>query len=268
MRKAKLLAACLSLAILGGQSLPLQGPLPHTDPRKEKKGEETVQPKDSVQGQDKQTQKSEDKKGKDDAGSVATPPAEDLKVEPETTEDHAACLAELEKLGVTFKPAERLDEGKGCGIDKPLLVAAIQPGVALKPEGKLRCPTALALARWTKEAVLPAAGVAFAGDAIASLNQASAYICRLRNNAETGKISEHARGNAVDIASFTFKSGKTVEIKPRREDSTFSGAFQRSVTSTACLYFTTVLDPESDAAHENHLHLDVLQRRGGYRYCR
>ncbi|OJT99065.1 MAG: extensin [Rhizobium sp. 63-7] len=268
MRKAKLLAACLSVAILGGQTLPMQGPLPLADPRKEKTEEETAQPKESVQGKDKQPPESDDDKSKADAESVATPPSEDLEVEPESTEDHARCLAELEALSVTFTPAERLDEGKGCGIDKPLLVTVIQPGVTLKPEGKLRCPAALALARWTKETVLPAAGIAFAGDTVVSLDQASAYVCRLRNNAETGKISEHARGNAVDIASFTFKSGKTVEIKPRREDSTFSGAFQRSVTAAACLYFTTVLDPESDAAHENHLHLDVLQRKGGYRYCR
>ena len=88
-----------------------------------------------------------------------------------------------------------------------------------------------------------------------------------RGGAETGKISEHAHGNAIDIAGFTFKSGKTFTIAPREEDSTLNGAFQRSIASAACLYFSTVLDPGSDKAHETHLHLDTMKRKGGYRYC-
>ncbi|MNT84546.1 hypothetical protein D3C72_2245700 [compost metagenome] len=111
--------------------------------------------------------------------------------------------------------------------------------------------------------------MAFAeGTTVKTLNQASTYICRLRNNAPAGKISEHAHGNAVDIASFTLSDGKTVEIKPRDEDGTMTGAFQRAITASACLYFRTVLDPGSDAAHETHLHLDVIERRNEYRYCR
>nr|WP_312858622.1 extensin family protein [Rhizobium sp. G21] len=92
-------------------------------------------------------------------------------------------------------------------------------------------------------------------------------MCRNRNSASNGKISEHAHGSAVDIAAFTFKSGATLTISPREEDSTLNGAFQRAVASAACLYFSTVLDPGSDAAHETHLHLDTLTRKGGYRYC-
>ena len=84
----------------------------------------------------------------------------------------------------------------------------------------------------------------------------------------TGKISEHAHGNAVDIASFKLADGKTIDIQPRDEDGTLTGAFQRAVTASACLYFTTVLDPGSDEAHEMHLHLDVIERENGYRYCR
>jgi hypothetical protein len=104
-------------------------------------------------------------------------------------------------------------------------------------------------------------------ETLASVDQASAYVCRNRNSAETGKISEHARGTAIDIAGFTFRSGKTFTIAPREEDSTLNGAFQRAITSAACLYFSTVLDPGSDKAHETHLHLDMLARKGGYRYC-
>lgn len=118
-----------------------------------------------------------------------------------------------------------------------------------------------------EKTVKPALAVAMPGETVTGLRQASGYVCRNRNNAEEGKISEHAFGNAVDIAGFTLKSGKTIDIRPAERDSTLDGAFQRAITEAACLYFTTVLDPGSDAAHENHLHLDVKERRGGYRYC-
>lgn len=195
--------------------------------------------------------------------------AQNLTIEPESDADHSACVNELESLGVVFTDLDRIDDGNGCGIDKPIKVSEALPGIKLKPDGVMRCPAALALARWMKQTVVPAAAVAAPNQGrITTINQASTYICRLRNSAETGKISEHARGNAVDIASFGFEKGEGVAVKPRREDSTLIGAFQRAVSAAGCLYFTTVLDPESDAAHEKHFHLDVLQRNGGYRYCR
>ncbi|MBE1505912.1 hypothetical protein H4W29_003093 [Rhizobium viscosum] len=202
------------------------------------------------------------------------PPAEQtleeqhLTIEPESDADHAECTTELQSLGVVFRETPRIDDNNGCGIDKPIIVSQALPGIALKPEATLRCPTALALARWMKGSVIPAASVALpeSGD-ITTINQASAYICRLRNGADTGKISEHARGNAIDIASFSFKKGEDVAVRSRRDDSTLTGAFQRTVSAAGCLYFTTVLDPESDAAHETHFHLDVIKRKGDFRYC-
>ena len=79
--------------------------------------------------------------------------------------------------------------------------------------------------------------------------------------------------NAFELFSLKPKpikldNGQKMEMKPRVEDSTLEGAFQRTATAGACLHFTTVLSPGSDAAHETHLHLDVLERKGGYRYCR
>ncbi|MBB2677770.1 UNVERIFIED_ORG: hypothetical protein GGI61_001316 [Rhizobium esperanzae] len=191
-----------------------------------------------------------------------------LTIEPESDAEHAECTAALQALGVVFKEMPRVDDGNGCGIDKPIIVSEALPGIKLKPEATIRCPTALALARWMKESVVPAASAALPEQGrITTVNQATSYMCRLRNGAETGKISEHARGNAIDIASFHFEKGEDVAVRSRREDSTLTGAFQRTVSAAGCLYFTTVLDPESDAAHETHFHLDVIERKGGYRYC-
>lgn len=208
------------------------------------------------------------------APEEAKPPGEQtleeqhLTIEPESDKEHAECTAALQALGVVFKETPRIDDGNGCGIDKPIIVSEALPGIKLKPEATIRCPAALALARWMKESVIPTASAALPEQGrLTTVNQATAYMCRLRNGAETGKISEHARGNAIDIASFHFEKGDDVAVRSRREDPTLTGAFQRTVSAAGCLYFTTVLDPESDAAHETHFHLDVIERKGGYRYC-
>ncbi|MCA1442826.1 extensin family protein [Ensifer sp. IC4062] len=268
----------LSVLMLSSASLPTKGPVPV--PKPAVPGEQatpTPEPKPGVPpkgaetngktGAQPDTGEQESAPGdatKDDSIEEVFPP-----VKEEPAEEHATCLADLKALGGTFTDTKRIDDGKGCGIDKPIRVTAILPGVALKPEGTMRCPTALALARWTKESAIPAAAAAFGPETrITALNQASTYVCRLRNNATSGKTSEHAHGNAVDIASFTLGDGRTIAIQPRDEDGTLDGAFQRAVTASGCLYFTTVLDPGSDAAHETHLHLDVIERKNGYRYCR
>ncbi|KQX55077.1 MULTISPECIES: extensin-like domain-containing protein [unclassified Ensifer] len=293
----------LSLLILTGASLPKSGPIPLKKPpieAGEKEAAPTPEEKPATltdggkadqpevpTGDEQPVPQPKPKDGSEGAAKDQKPatgekdqPADDKKeekpapivyppVEAEDAADYAKCVADLKAIGATFVEAKRIDDGKGCGIDKPLEVTSILPAVTLAPKGLMRCETALALARWTKETAQPAAEVAFDKTIkIEALNQASTYICRLRNNATTGKISEHAHGNAVDIASFTLSNGATIAIQPRDEDGTMDGAFQRAVTASACLYFKTVLDPGSDAAHETHLHLDVIERRNDYRYCR
>lgn len=197
--------------------------------------------------------------------TIEPPPA----IATETPADHKTCLAALSALGAKYSPQDRIDDGDGCGIDRPILVTTLLPGIALSPDGVMRCDTALNLARWVKQSVVPAAEAALGATAkLTEIRQASGYVCRKRNNANEGKLSEHARGTAVDIAGLAFSDGTSMEIAPRDEDSTLTGAFQRTITASACLYFSTVLDPGSDEAHEDHLHLDLLARNGGYRYCR
>lgn len=293
MRTFWILATLLAaIALLPGARLPAQGPRPQPKPATEDAGtarsgtESTPAPAQVPAPQPKPEPPpaaSAPKAAKpvqgpprpEGSGEQAPKPPQEqtleeqhLTIEPESDADHAECTKALQSLGVVFKDAARIDGGNGCGIDKPIVVSEALPGIGLKPEATLRCPAALALARWLKESVIPAAAAAVPEQGrLTTVNQASAYICRLRNGAETGKISEHARGNAIDIASFSFEKGEDIAVRSRREDSTLTGAFQRTVSAAGCLYFTTVLDPESDAAHETHFHLDVIERKGGYRYC-
>ncbi|WP_313057650.1 extensin family protein [Agrobacterium cavarae] len=187
----------------------------------------------------------------------------------ENPEELKACLSQLKELGAEFREIEPIKgEEDGCGIASPLEVSAVLPGIKLEPKGTMRCEAALALSRWTKDVVIPSAKIAMPNRQVTAFGNASTYICRNRNSAATGKMSEHAKGNAVDIATMTFDKGEPLVMKPRTEDGTMEGAFQRTITTAACLFFRTVLSPGSDATHQDHLHLDVLERKGGYLYCR
>ncbi|WP_377296393.1 extensin family protein [Rhizobium sp. SGZ-381] len=196
--------------------------------------------------------------------SPAPPPI--VKEDPEALQ---ACLSELTSLGAEFKTLPEVkDDENGCGIEKPIALSQVLPGIPLADQSPMRCEAALSLARWMKGTVEPSLKLALPERRIIGIDNASSYACRLRNHAETGKISEHARGNAIDIGGFKLDNGDTIAMTPKEEDSTLTGAFQRTATAGACLYFTTVLSPGSDATHQDHLHLDVLERKGGYRYCR
>ena len=197
------------------------------------------------------------------------PPPPDPKPPEEDDGAFLRCTAALTALGAEYEVLEPIDGEGACGMARPLKVTTVMEGVDLSPDGTMRCKTALALATWAKTYVEPTAKVALSADArLTKVEQASTYVCRSRNNVDGARISEHAKGNAVDIRSLTFSSGETVEMLPRMKDGSATGAFQRTVSAAACLYFTTVLSPGSDATHQDHMHLDVIERKSGYRYCR
>lgn len=231
---------------------PAQPPAESNVPKPEEKPEPTAK--------SDEPKKEEEKKPEE-------PPRDPVKAE--NAEELKACLTELKELGAEFKELPPIKgEEDGCGIASPLELSTIIPGIKLEPEGTMRCEAALALSRWAKNVVVPTAKIALPGKNVTAFGNASTYICRNRNSAETGKMSEHAKGNAVDIATLTFDKGEPLVMKPRGEDGTMEGAFQRTITTAACLFFRTVLSPGSDATHQDHLHLDVLERKGGYLYCR
>ena len=71
----------------------------------------------------------------------------------------------------------------------------------------------------------------------------------------------------MDIAAFGFDDGSRLAIAPPEDRGDMAVAFQNAVQASACLFFATVLGPGSNAAHDDHLHLDVKARRGGFRLC-
>ena len=179
-----------------------------------------------------------------------------------------ACTGRLRRLGAAFEILEPIvAEDPECGIERPLRIDRIARGVALRPSGPMRCETALALADWVENFVIPASERLPDRGLLTEVVQGSTYVCRRRNNRPTGKLSEHAFGNAVDVMAFRFASGKPIPIVPREREGTPAESFQRAVRYAACLNFSTVLGPGSDEAHKDHLHLDIAERGGDFRLC-
>ncbi len=203
-----------------------------------------------------------------DASDEAAPPVrEALELD---DAGFAACTAALDALGVTYRIPDApviAEDDPDCGILRPVTLDEIIPGVALRPDSVLRCPAALALARWVDTIVRPASETLPTRGPVVALDHGSTYVCRRRNNAPDGKPSEHSFGNAIDITGFVFERGEPIPVIPRQDTNTRAEAFQRAVRGGACLYFSTVLGPGSDASHDDHLHLDVKSRRGDYRIC-
>lgn len=152
---------------------------------------------------------------------------------------------------------------KGCGVANPVRVTAVA-GVVLSQPSTLNCTSATALKRWVQGTVKPTVGKL--GGGVAALRVAAHYSCRTRNNVRGAKISEHGRGNAIDISAIILKNGVALTVLKGWRDKA-QGKLLRAMHARACGTFGTVLGPKADRYHQDHFHFDVARHRGGA-YCR
>ncbi len=131
--------------------------------------------------------------------------------------------------------------------------------VALKPTATLACPIVSMLDRWLVESVQPAAERWF-GARVVEIKQISAYSCRGMNGNPGAHISEHAFGNALDIAAFTLADGRRISVKDGWKGLPEEQGFLRDVQGGACQMFNTVLAPGSNVYHYDHIHVDLMRR--------
>ena len=179
------------------------------------------------------------------------------------------CLMTLTVLGVSYREAAPVTspEDADCGIARPVQIDSLQPGVTIVGGAMMRCDTARRLALWLRAEAQPAAALLPGAPHITEIMPGSTYQCRARVGGASDKLSEHALGNAFDIAGLRFSNGEEMLIAPRGDSGGIEEAFQKAIRYGACLYFTTVLGPGSNAAHDNHLHFDGAVRKGGWRLC-
>jgi len=144
-------------------------------------------------------------------------------------------------------------------------VGAVGP-VAVKPAATLACPIVSALDRWLASSVQPAAQRWF-NARVVEIKQISAYSCRGMNGNPHAHISEHAFGNALDIAAFTLADGRRVTVKEGWRGLPEEQGFLRDIQASACREFNTVLAPGSNVYHYDHIHVDLMRRASGRAIC-
>ncbi len=138
--------------------------------------------------------------------------------------------------------------------------------VALKPTATLACPIVSALDRWIADSVQPSAQ-RWLGARVVEIKQISAYSCRGMNGNPNAHISEHAFGNALDIAGFTLSDGRRITVKDGWHGLPEEQGFLRDVQGAACQQFNTVLAPGSNQYHYDHIHVDLMRRASGRVIC-
>jgi hypothetical protein len=181
-----------------------------------------------------------------------------------------------------------------CGIDRPVHAAALGEAVptsiadgspmriavadalprtgvtprpaTVTPAATLACPMVSALDRFVSDTVQPAAQRWFS-QPVVTIRQISSYSCRGMNDNPFAHISEHAFGNALDIAAFTLADGHTITVKNGWCGTPAEQGFLHDVEGGACAMFTTVLAPGSNSYHEDHMHVDLMRRSSDRSIC-
>lgn len=151
----------------------------------------------------------------------------------------------------------------GCGVGNAVRVSSIN-GVVFSQSAVIECGTAKAIKTWMDRGMNPVVGKA--GGGVASIRVAAHYACRTRNSQKGARISEHAKGRAIDISGFKLRDGTMISVKDHWGSGRY-GRMLKKMHAKACGPFGTVLGPNADRHHHDHFHFDTAQYRSGA-YCR
>jgi hypothetical protein len=182
----------------------------------------------------------------------------------------AACRADLTRVGVEFSDGQDRITGTSCSVVDPVALKSVKSvlGVVSLPGNPvLACPFAKQFATWVADVAAPVVA-AHRGAKLDALSTGPGFQCRGRVGEASGKMSEHASGNAVDIDAL-IAGGKRIEIAEVAAPDSPARRLLMALRISACGYFTTVLGPGSNAAHASHYHFDLglHGKSSNYRIC-
>jgi hypothetical protein len=153
----------------------------------------------------------------------------------------------------------------GCGgedlVRLEAIVLADRKRVSIRPPATLRCGMASAVADWIRTDIVPLA--AQLGSEPSGLEILGSYECRGFNGVPGAPLSEHGHANALDVGAIKLANGQSIGLTDR----TVSRELRESVLHSVCARFMTVLGPDSDWYHEEHIHLDLMPRHNNYKIC-
>ena len=160
-----------------------------------------------------------------------------------------------EKLGTVPGPG-------ACGVNDAYRVTSVA-GVALSQPAVINGETLSTLERWLRQEAIPIIGNR--GGGLVAISVPAHYACRTRNSQRGARLSEHAKGNAIDISAFVLADGSRLTVL--NDWNGRNSNTMRRLHASACGPFGTVLGPNSDRHHQDHFHFDVADYRSGP-YCR
>lgn len=181
------------------------------------------------------------------------------------TDQPTPCLLDLDEVAL-MEPLPRLIGPGQCGGPDMVRMRTIylrdKSQVSINPPLTLRCRMAGAFAHFVRDELTTI--LKAGGKALRSIDGTGSYECRGRNRIVGAKVSEHGKGNAIDIHSVRFTDGTSLyptDLLANRE-------LRETLKVAACEKFATVLGPGSDGYHEEHVHIDLAERRNSYKMCR
>lgn len=179
--------------------------------------------------------------------------------------DPALCSAFLTRSRLPNQPLPPVGEGACRREDRRVLSLS---DAALRPRrAQGTCAVDAGLAMWMRHVVQPQAEAMF-DSRVMRIEHLGTVNCRRIGNGSKGAWSEHATGNAIDVSAFVLANGRRIQVRRDWKGGVDDAAFLHAVRDGACRSFSTVLSPDYNAAHADHLHLDQADRPGGWRACR
>ena len=171
-----------------------------------------------------------------------------------TSRETQQCYADLSREKVRYSPLPDRDYGGGCTVIGA--VQLIDIGVPVTGLKAMRCGLAEEFIGWTRNALAPAA-YQILGSRLVKIETFGTYACRNTIGTATERLSGHALANAVDVSAFILEDGRRVSIENDwRSDDPEIRRFFEVIHASACKRFGTVLSPDYNWAHHNHLHLE------------
>lgn len=190
------------------------------------------------------------------------PPSRPLPALADDPRAFKACLVDLAALGARVQPLPDRRWDNGCSATQA--VKLVEIGIPVTNLGAVKCGLARPFVQWVQQAVQPAARARLGGS-VTKIESFGSFACRPVNNLAGGRMSEHGRADAIDIAAFNLADGRRIAVKTDwNGPDGRARAFLRDLHLAACRRFNVVLGPDANAFHQDHFHFDM----GSGPYCR
>ena len=152
-----------------------------------------------------------------------------------TTSDYDQCVADLTSKGIVFERAGDLRQD-GCQLSGAILLTTVPTrfgdvGVTGKPA--MLCSFGRQFSSWVRDVGAPLT-LAYTGQKLMQIEAGSAFACRARYDKPGAIPSEHAKGDAIDIASFVLADNRRISVKQRDFDTPMARDLVRVLRTTAC----------------------------------